>query len=95
MLHWLPILKQDTPGVPAVITETGYTTTPRHVDELSRGLSYNLNTLCENALNGIAATYLYELVDENSSAADTNVEHYFGQFHKDWTPKTAPRRSTI
>ncbi len=87
MLHWLPILKQDTPGVPMVITETGYTTTPSHVDELSAA-KYNLNTFFENALNGIVKTYLYELVDEKSSATDTNVEDYFGEFHNDWTPKT-------
>ncbi len=87
MLQWLPILKQDTPGMPMVITETGYTTTPSHVDELSAA-KYNLNTFFENALNGIVRTYLYELVDENSSATDTNVEDYFGEFHNDWTPKT-------
>ncbi len=84
---WLPILKQATPGRPAVITETGYTTTPTHVDELSAA-KYNLNTFFENALNGIVKTYLYELVDESSSATDTNVEHNYGEFHRDWTPKS-------
>ena len=87
MPHWLPILQQDTPGLPAVITETGYTTTPSHVDELSAA-KYNLNTCFENALNGIARTYLYELVDEHASATDTNVEDHYGEFHNDWTPKT-------
>jgi hypothetical protein len=84
---WLPILKQDTPGLPTVITETGYTTLPSYVDELSAA-KYNLNTLVENALNGIVSTYLYELVDGNSSVTDTNVEDHFGVFHSDWTPKT-------
>jgi hypothetical protein len=83
---WLPILTQDAPGRPAVITETGYTTTPSQVDELSAA-KYNLNTFFENALNGIAKTYLYELVDEGPSATDTNIEHHFGEFHNDWTPK--------
>jgi hypothetical protein len=87
MPYWLPILKQDTPGMPMVITETGYTTTPSNVDELSAA-KYNLNTLLENALNGIVRTYLYELVDENSSVTDTNVQDHFGEFHNDWTPKT-------
>jgi hypothetical protein len=87
MPHWLPILEQDTPGSPAVITETGYTTTPSYVDELSAA-KYNLNTVFENALNGIVRTYLYELVDEHSSATDTNVEDHYGEFHNDWTPKT-------
>jgi hypothetical protein len=86
MPHWLPILTQDTPGRQTVITETGYTTTPSDVDEVSAA-KYNLNTLFENALNGIVRTYLYELVDENSSATDTNAEGYFGEFHNDWTPK--------
>jgi hypothetical protein len=84
---WLPILTQDAPGLPAVITETGYTTTPGHVDELTAA-KYNLNTFFENALHGIEKTYLYELVDENKSATDTNVEHNYGLFHGDWTPKT-------
>ena len=84
---WLPILKQATPGRPTVITETGYTTTPAHVDELTAA-KYNLNTLFENALNGIVKTYLYELVDEGSTATDTNVEHNYGVFYNNWTPKT-------
>jgi hypothetical protein len=86
MPNWLPILKQDTPGAPMVITETGYTTIPSNVDE-SSAAKYNLNTFFENALNGIVRTYLYELVDENASATDTNSEGYFGEFHNDWTPK--------
>jgi hypothetical protein len=87
MPYWLPILEQDTSGLPAVITETGYTTTPSYVDELSAA-KYNLNTFFENALNGIARTYLYELVDEHTSATDTNVQDHYGEFHNDWTPKT-------
>ncbi len=67
--------------------ETGYTTTPSYVDELSAA-KYNLNTVFENALNGIARTYLYELVDEHASATDTNVEDQYGEFHNGWTPKT-------
>ena len=86
MPYWLPILKQDTPGMPMVITETGYPTTANHVDELSAA-KYNLNTLLEDALNGIVRTYLYELADENSAATDTNAQDHFGEFHNDWTPK--------
>ncbi len=87
MPYWLPIFEQDTPGMPMVITETGYATVPGVVDELSAA-KYNLNTFFENALNGIVKTYLYELVDENSSATDTNSSDYYGEFHNDWTPKT-------
>jgi hypothetical protein len=86
MPHWLPIFEEDTPGMPMVITETGYPTVPSNVDELSAA-KYNLNTFFENALNGIVRTYLYELVDENTSATDTNSEDYYGEFHNDWTPK--------
>jgi hypothetical protein len=87
MPYWLPILEQDTPGMPMVITETGYATVAGNVDEVSAA-KYNLNTFCEDALNGIAQTYLYELVDQNSSATDTNAGDHYGEFHDDWTPKT-------
>jgi hypothetical protein len=87
MPYWLPIFEQDTPGMPMVITETGYTTVPGAVDELSAA-NYNLNTFVENALNGIVKTYLYELVDINSSATDTKIEDHYGEYHNDWTPKT-------
>jgi hypothetical protein len=86
MPYWLPVLEQDTPGRPTVITETGYTTTPSEVDELSAA-KYNLNLLFENALNGIVRTYLYELVDENTNTSGTTVSDYYGEFHSDWTPK--------
>jgi hypothetical protein len=87
MPYWLPIFAQDTPGLPMVVTETGYATVAGNVDELSAA-KYNLNTFCENALNGIVQTYLYELVDQNSSATDTNAGDHYGEFHDDWTPKT-------
>jgi hypothetical protein len=86
MPHWLPIFDQDTPGMPMVITETGYATVPSNVDELSAA-KYNLNTCFEDALNGLVGTYLYELVDENASATDTNPGDYYGEFHNDWSPK--------
>jgi hypothetical protein len=87
MPYWLPIFEQDTPGMPMVVTETGYATVAGNVDELSAA-KYNLNTFCENALNGIVQTYLYELVDQNSSATDTNAGDHYGEFHDDWTPKS-------
>jgi hypothetical protein len=86
MPYWLPIFEQATQGKPTVITETGYATIPSNVDEISAA-KYNLNTLFENALNGIVRTYLYDLVDFNSSAADTNSDDHLGQYHDDWTPK--------
>jgi hypothetical protein len=80
MPYWLPILTEDTPGRSTIVTETGYQTGPSTVDQLSAA-KYTLNTLFENALNGIARTYLFELADESSS--DT-----YGQFTVNWAPKT-------
>ena len=86
MPYWLPIFAQVTPGKPIVLTETGYPTVPANVDEIAAA-KYNLNTLFENALNGLSRTYLFELVDLNSSPADSNAEDHYGQFHDDWSPK--------
>jgi hypothetical protein len=86
MPTWLPVLEQDTPSKPMVITETGYATIPKQVDEVAAA-KYNLNTFFENALNGIAGTYLYELVDTASSPVDMNAEDHYGEFHHNWSPK--------
>jgi trimeric autotransporter adhesin len=86
MQYWLPIFKESTPGKPTVITETGYSTMANIIDETSAA-KYNLNLLFENALNGVSATYLFELVDLDSSASDTDYDVHFGQFHSDWSPK--------
>jgi trimeric autotransporter adhesin len=86
MPYWLPVFQQIAAGKPTVITETGYYTVPGNVDEISAA-KYNLNTFFENAQHGIARTYLYELVDTNSSSLDTNTEDHYGEFHDDWSPK--------
>ena len=67
-------------GIAAVITETGYTTTPSYVDELSAA-KYNLNTFFENALNGIPRTYLMKLVDEHASATRYECPGSLREFH--------------
>jgi len=84
--YWLPIFTEYTPGKPVVLTETGYSTMANIIDELTAA-KYNLNLLFENALNGISMTYLFELVDLDSSASDTDYNDHFGQFHSDWSPK--------
>ena len=87
MPYWLPVFEEDTPGMPMVITETGYATMSGEVDEISAA-KYNLNTLFENALNGIARTYLFDLVDFNSPPPRIRTPNdHFGQFYDDWTPK--------
>jgi outer membrane biosynthesis protein TonB len=92
MPYWLPIGQQPAPGMPTVLTETGYSTPPAQpgtdsVDQLTAAI-YNLNTLLDDALNGISMTYLYELVDADSSTSNTDPEAHFGLFNSDWTPKT-------
>jgi hypothetical protein len=87
MPYWLPVFEQATAGKPTVVTETGYATIPSNVDEISAA-KYNLNTLFEDALHGIAKTYLYELVDLNSSMMDAKSDDHLGEFHDDWTPKS-------
>jgi trimeric autotransporter adhesin len=86
MPYWLPVFEQATAGKPTVVTETGYATIPSNVDEISAA-KYNLNTLFEDALHGITKTYLYELVDLNSSMMDAKLDDHLGEFHDDWTPK--------
>jgi hypothetical protein len=79
MPMYLPIFEQSTPGKPEVVTETGYETIPSAVDAIAAA-KYNLNTLFQDSLNGIVATYLFELVDASSTVT-------FGLFNGDWTPK--------
>ncbi|MVT54784.1 RHS repeat protein [Bradyrhizobium yuanmingense] len=80
------------PGKPVVITETGYTTQNNTqylgVNETVQAKSI-LNTLVVAYKAGASATYLYELFDRDSSAANTNPEANFGLFNSDGTPKLA------
>jgi hypothetical protein len=82
------------PGRPFVITETGYTTqanTPYlGVDQNVQAKSI-LNTLVDAYKAGVSSTYLYELLDRNSSSSDTNPEDHFGLFNSDGTPKLAAK----
>lgn len=80
------------PGKPIVITETGYTTQANTqylgVNETVQAKSI-LNTLVDAYKAGVSATYLYEMFDRDSSAANTNPEANFGLFNSDGTPKLA------
>ncbi|MET4389272.1 hypothetical protein ABIB73_005041 [Bradyrhizobium sp. F1.4.3] len=81
-----------SPGDPSVITETGYTTlstTPYlGVNESVQAKSI-LNTLMDAFKDGVGTTYLYELLDRNSSSSDTDAQSHFGLFYDDGTPKLA------
>lgn len=84
MPYWLPVQARPTPGKPMVVTETGYTMDGVNVDE-TVGAKYILNTLFGNALNGIAMTYIFELVDMDPHRFDGRL----GLFRSDWSPKPA------
>ena len=86
--YWLPVQSTPTPGVPMVISETGYQTIPDSpgTDDVSENVAakYVLNLLLHNSLKGIAATYIYDLAD-----APSGDPQRYGLFNPDWTPKAA------
>ncbi|MBR0851324.1 hypothetical protein JQ543_26505 [Bradyrhizobium diazoefficiens] len=79
-------------GKPSVITETGYTTLASAsglgVDQTVQAKSI-LNLLVDSYSDGVKKTYLYELLDRDSSASNTDPEAHFGLFNSDGTPKLA------
>ncbi|QQO35944.1 RHS repeat protein [Bradyrhizobium diazoefficiens] len=88
----LNLASSASSGDPKVITETGYTTlstTPYlGVNESVQAKSI-LNTLMDAFKDGVGTTYLYELLDRNSSSSDTDPQSHFGLFYDDGTPKLA------
>jgi hypothetical protein len=74
----------DTPGLPTVITETGYETNPADtysgVDQPVQA-KLTLDTLMDAFKEGVPQTYLYELLDEGGG--------YFGLFTANGAPKLA------
>lgn len=79
-------------GKPFVITETGYSTQEHApyvgINEDAEARSI-LNTLVDAYKSGVSETYLYELLDRDSSVGNTDPEAHFGLFHSDGTPKLA------
>ena len=80
-----------TPSDPTVITETNYTSAPNITGSVSNAVqaSYDLDLLMDATKDGVAATYLYELLDEAPDPNDTNNELHYGLFNSDGTPKPA------
>jgi hypothetical protein len=83
---WLDQAAVDAPGVPSLITETGYmaypsTTTPYTLPE-SVEASYIPRSLLLAYNHGLKKTYVYELLDEVSSPG-------YGLLHSDLSPKPA------
>lgn len=91
---WNAVLSMSslpTPGVPTVVTETGYFTLPSNVsgvDEPTQA-KYSLNLIMDAALSGAAQTFFYELLDEFPDTAGTNAQAHYGLFHNNGTPKRA------
>jgi hypothetical protein len=86
LAFWLDASRLSVPGMPAIITETGYmsypvATQPFTIPE-SVGASYIPRTYLLAFGNGIKRTYTYELLDEFSSPG-------YGLLHEDFTPKPA------
>ena len=84
LAYLLPFSQLDAPGLPTVITETGYETNPADtysgVDQTVQA-KLTLDTLMDAFKDGVAQTYLYELFDEGGQN--------FGLFNSDGTPKLA------
>lgn len=80
----LPFAKQDAPGLPLVITETGYeTNSANSYSGLDRAgqAKLTLDELMDAFTSGVTRIYLYELLDEGGEK--------FGLFSADGTPKPA------
>ncbi|WP_456621621.1 RHS repeat protein [Bradyrhizobium sp. P5_C12] len=79
-------------GKPIVITETGYSTIKSApylgVDQTVQAKSI-LNTLVDAFKDGVSTTYIYELLDHDTSAAKNDPGQNMGLFNADGTPKLA------
>ena len=88
--YGLGLAEADAPGLPVVITETNYNTltVDGSVDD-SVQARYDLDLLMDAAKDGVASTFLYELLDEGADPGDTNNDDHYGLFNSDGTPKPA------
>lgn len=89
-----PTLQVNTiaPGKPVILTETGLSTvaTTQGVPQEQQAI-YDLDALFDSYLLGVTRTYLFNLVDFNSSSTDTNFSAYYGLFESDGAIKLAGR----
>jgi hypothetical protein len=87
---WLDSGRLAAKGRPIVITETGATATPAWgggVDEATQARQI-LNSLMDAASTGVAALYVYELVDGMNNGPNDEKSHY-GLFRWDGSPRPA------
>jgi hypothetical protein len=79
----------DAPGLPLVITETGYTTDSNNhyagINEAGQA-KYTLDSLLDFYKRGVSQTFLYELFDE-ISVGPSDIQSHYGLFNSDGTPK--------
>jgi hypothetical protein len=81
-----------TPGVPTVVTETGYETLAGSTLAVSPIVQakYLLDDIFDLWNAGVAATFIYNLVDTGPGAVDsTGYAGYYGLYNANWTPKPA------
>ena len=73
---------QDTPGLPMIMTEFGYYTTPDNQGGVNQDVQakYELDALFDSMKAGLSQVYLYELM--NGDPTDP-----YGLFNSDGTPK--------
>lgn len=88
--NYLASARWTAPGRPVVITETGSTSAPGASIGVTEEVQAKqiLNSLFAAAKHGVAATYIYELV-ESHDAGPADVESHYGLYRHDWTPKPA------
>src|SRR5271166_5975510 len=81
----------DSPGKPAIVTETGNYTIPNHDSGGSEDVQAKLlmDTLLDDFSNGVKLTYIYQLLDPYADPGNTLAEDHYGVFHADGTPKIA------
>ena len=81
----------DTPGRPAIVTETGNTTRVGDGAGVTEAVQAKLvtYTLLDDFQNGVVSTYIYQLEDGVADPTNTDDEDHFGLFNVDGTPKAA------
>jgi hypothetical protein len=85
------------PGKPVWATEAGFNNAVHAADSSAEqpavpervAADYTLTTLLEHFKNGIARTYLYELIDEHPDPGQSAPQQDYGLLRNDFSPKPA------
>ncbi len=78
------------PGKPVIVTETGLSTvgTAQGAPQEQQAI-YDLDSLFDDILLGVTRTYIFNLVDFNTSSSATNFSERYGLFKNDGAIKRA------